>query len=162
VLGDVVSSQLLEAGQVAQVNSVALVRELGEGVVVKVPAALLHTIVQNLVSNALKYSAGRDGARVTVRVSSEASCGVLEVEDNGPGISREAQSKLFQPFFRAKETQGLAGHGLGLATVKRVVEAHGGAITLDSEPGKGTKVVVRVPRASPEGVLGLAAVVSGR
>jgi len=161
-LDEVVASQLLESGQVAHASGTALVRDLAPGVVVTCPAALLHTVAQNLVSNALKYTAGREGASVRVVVRSEGPHGVLEVEDNGPGISAEARPKLFQPFFRARETQSLAGHGLGLATVKRVVEAHGGSIQLDSEPMKGTKVVVRLPRPAAEAALPLATAVSGR
>ena len=70
---------------------------------------------------------------------------VLEVVDNGMGMSADTQGKLFQPFFRSPETRGIPGHGLGLATTRRLVEAHAGTLLLRSAPGAGTRVTVRFP-----------------
>jgi signal transduction histidine kinase len=64
-------------------------------------------------------------------------------------MSEETQRQLFHPFFRAPEARGLPGHGLGLATTKRLVEAHGGTITVRSAPDAGTQVTVRFPLAQP-------------
>jgi signal transduction histidine kinase len=67
------------------------------------------------------------------------------VSDNGPGIPREALARVFEPFYRAS---GQAeGYGLGLPTVKRLVDAHGGVVRVASEPGGGTTVTVELPRA---------------
>jgi two-component system OmpR family sensor kinase len=115
-----------------------------------VPATLLQSIARNLVSNAVKYSAGRSSALVAVRVIAEGNWAVLEVSDNGPGMSDETRARLFQPFFRAPEARGLPGHGLGLATTKRLVEAHGGTIQVQSAPGAGTLVTVRLPLSQPD------------
>jgi signal transduction histidine kinase len=67
------------------------------------------------------------------------------IEDQGPGIPRDQQAKVFERF--ETRTQGSAhrGAGLGLAIVKSLVELHGGNLTLDSEPGRGTRVTVRLP-----------------
>jgi two-component system OmpR family sensor kinase len=117
------------------------------------PNQLLQVVARNLVSNAVKYTAGRPSPSVSVRVASVSSGGggeaVLEVKDNGMGMSAATRSSLFQPFFRAPEARGLPGHGLGLATAKRLVEAHGGTLSVESQEGVGTTMKVRFPRLSP-------------
>jgi signal transduction histidine kinase len=82
---------------------------------------------------------------VKVSVRREGATAVLEVQDNGPGMSAESLKSLFQPFFRAAETRSVPGTGLGLATTKRLVEAHGGTIDVKSQQGQGTTVAVRLP-----------------
>jgi two-component system, OmpR family, sensor kinase len=148
-LDTAVSTLLLEVSQTAAAQGVALERDLATGVRVACPSQLLQLIAQNLLSNAVKYTAGRPEARVSVRVACEGPQAVLEVVDNGVGMSAETQGKLFQPFFRAPETRNLPGHGLGLATTRRLVEAHGGTLQLRSEPGAGTRVTVRFELAAP-------------
>jgi signal transduction histidine kinase len=74
---------------------------------------------------------------------------VLEVVDNGIGMSEESQRRLFQPFFRAPEARALPGHGLGMATTRRLIEAHGGNITVRSALQVGTQVTVTFPLAPP-------------
>jgi len=68
---------------------------------------------------------------------------VLRISDTGVGMSQETLQKLFTPFFTTKE----AGTGLGLSTVKKIVEAHRGRIKVDSAPGEGTTVWLRLPMA---------------
>jgi two-component system, OmpR family, sensor kinase len=72
---------------------------------------------------------------------------VLQVADNGPGIATDAQAQLFEPFFRAAETVTVPGTGLGLATTKRLVDAHGGVIDIQSAIAQGTLVSIRIPLA---------------
>ena len=145
-----VTTILLELDQVAALQDVRVDRRLQPHVRVDVPATLLQSIARNLVSNAVKYSAGRPSALVAVRVIAEGNWAVLEVSDNGPGMTEETRSRLFQPFFRAPEARGFPGHGLGLATTKRLVEAHGGTIHLQSAPDAGTLVTVRLPLSQPD------------
>ena len=140
-----VSAILLEQDQVAALNGVVIERRLGREVRVDVPAQLVQSIAQNLISNAVKYSAGRPGAKVTVYAGREGDEAVLEVTDNGPGMSDAVLARLFQPFFRAPEAKGRPGQGLGLATTKRLVEAHGGTLKIRSAPGAGTTATVRFP-----------------
>ena len=146
-LDTAVTTLLLEVSQTAAAQGVALERQLESGVKVPCPSQLLQLIAQNLLSNAVKYTAGRPDARVSVKVSREGGEAVLEVVDNGIGMSAETQAKLFQPFFRAPEARGRPGHGLGLATTKRLVDAHRGTLLVRSEPGSGTHVTVRFPLA---------------
>lgn len=147
-LDTAVSTLLLEVSQTAAAQGVALERELEAGVRVPCPAQLLQLIAQNLLSNAVKYTAGRPEARVRVRVVREGGEAVLEVDDNGVGMSAQTQGQLFQPFFRAPETRGIPGHGLGLATTRRLVDAHGGSLRVRSAPQEGTRVTVRFPLAA--------------
>jgi signal transduction histidine kinase len=74
---------------------------------------------------------------------------VVEVSDRGPGIDRAEQPRLFEPFFRgrlAREAQ-VPGSGLGLAVVRRIVEAHGGTVHLESQPGQGSTFRITLPAA---------------
>ena len=148
-LDTAVSTVLLELSQTAAAQGVALERELEPGVRVDCPNQLLQVVARNLVSNAVKYTAGRPMPRVSVRVSRAGSEAVLRVEDNGMGMSAQTRGSLFQPFFRAPEARSLPGHGLGLATVKRLVEAHGGTLRVDSQEGVGTTMTVRFACAAP-------------
>jgi len=108
-------------------------------------AAQLRRLVSNLVDNAGKYSEAP--APIAVRVRAEGEAAVLEVEDRGIGIDAADLPRLFTPFFRTDRSRqrGTGGTGLGLALVKRIAEAHGGEVTVASEPGKGTTVRVTLP-----------------
>jgi signal transduction histidine kinase len=113
-------------------------------------ATLLHEVVENLISNAVKYSP--QGKQVFVRVKSSAEVVFVEVQDEGPGISAEDQKKLFGKFSRlsARPTGGEHSTGLGLSIVKKLVEAMNGRVWCESEVGKGATFIVELPRASDE------------
>lgn len=142
-----VSTILTELDQVASKENVNLERHLESSVTVACSTQLLQSIASNVLSNAIKYSAGRNGAKVFVRVYREGGDAVLHVQDNGMGMSEQSLQSLFRPFFRAPEAQGIPGHGLGLATTKRLVDAHHGTVSIESELGTGTKVTIRIPFA---------------
>jgi len=145
VVGAVVSEVLAELGPRAGEVGLALSTELQEGLAVAMAPGHLRIIVSNLVGNALKYGAS-EGGRVTVRAAARGGSVVLSVSDTGAGISPEARARLFEPFYRGSNKPD--GYGLGLATVKRLVEAHGGKVELESEVGSGTTVTVELPRAT--------------
>ncbi len=104
-------------------------------------------VVANLISNASKYS--KEGTVVRVRGYSEEDYVVIEVIDQGIGISRDDQLKLFAPFYRIDNdvTRAGGGTGLGLSIVKRLVELHGGTISVTSEVGAGSTFTVRIPKS---------------
>ncbi|WP_411732887.1 sensor histidine kinase [Paeniglutamicibacter sp.] len=106
----------------------------------------LGQVMDNLVSNAIKYSGA--GGSVTVAMSCTSKEISLRVADTGHGMSAEDLKSLFTRFFRSDEARrsGLPGVGLGLAISHELVEAHGGRITAESEPGKGTTMTVILPR----------------
>ena len=105
-------------------------------------AAALERAVTNLLDNAAKWSPS-DG-RVTVRVSA----GVLTVDDQGPGIDPEDLPHVFERFYRARESRGMPGSGLGLSIVRQVVERHAGTVTAERRPGGGTRFTVVLPGSS--------------
>jgi signal transduction histidine kinase len=116
--------------------------------------ALKHAL-QNLLSNAAKY--GREGNNwIGVFASGISDNGQAMVEirvaDRGPGIPEDEQERIFDPFFRGRRAvqDQVHGAGLGLNLVKKIVEAHGGSIRVESEPMKGTEFIVRIP-AAPAG-----------
>lgn len=146
-LDTAVTTILLEVSQAAAAANVRLERHLDSRVAVQCPSQLLQSIAHNILSNAVKYTTGRPDANVVVRVFRDKGEAVLEVTDNGPGMSEESQRSLYQPFFRAPEARALPGHGLGMATTKRLVEAYAGSIQVRSQLGVGTQVTVRLPLA---------------
>jgi signal transduction histidine kinase len=107
--------------------------------------ALLKHILENLLSNALKYSPAPLPVAFEVnRVEREI---VFCVSDQGIGIPVEDQQRLFETFHRGKNVGTVSGAGLGLAIVKRALDLHGGSLSLDSELGRGTRFTVRIPCA---------------
>ncbi len=146
-LDTAVTTILLEVSQAAAAANVRLERHLDSRIAVQCPSQLLQSIAHNILSNAVKYTTGRPDANVVVRVYRDKGEAVLEVTDNGPGMSEESQRSLYQPFFRAPEARALPGHGLGMATTKRLVEAYAGSILVRSQLGVGTQVTVRLPLA---------------
>jgi two-component system phosphate regulon sensor histidine kinase PhoR len=102
----------------------------------------------NLLQNAYKYS-GQD-RRITVRARTEPKAVAIDVEDNGVGISPRDRKRIFDRFYRVDNllTRKTEGSGLGLAIAKRIVEAHGGSIAVQSELGKGSTFTIRLPAAA--------------
>lgn len=105
----------------------------------------IRAAVLNLLRNALE--ACRPGDEVLVSTRAEDGCALLRVTDTGPGMTPDVRERVFTPYFSTKRT----GTGLGLATVRRIVEEHGGRIDLTSEVGKGTQFTVRLPVAVAAG-----------
>lgn len=107
-------------------------------------ASRLKQALINLLANAVKYSRAGDSVTVEAQVGErEVTVGVI---DTGPGISAEAQKRLFQKFYRVSSSeQETVGSGLGLAITRRIVEAAGGRIWVESEPGKGAAFYFTLP-----------------
>jgi signal transduction histidine kinase len=113
----------------------------------------LGQVVDNLLTNAIKYSLRGGRVRLRLLLSPGIDGGpemvTLSVSDDGIGISEEDQERLFTRFFRAAEAQerAIQGAGLGLSICKSLVEAHGGTVGVESAPGQGTTIHVRLPVA---------------
>ncbi|MEO8611696.1 MAG: PAS domain S-box protein [Chloroflexota bacterium] len=106
---------------------------------------LLRECVNNLISNAIKYT--REKGRITVNLTVDKNSAVFEVEDNGYGIPEDQQPNLFKPFYRVKlrETRDIKGTGLGLSLVKSIIERHNGHIRFHSVYGKGSLFGFEMP-----------------
>jgi signal transduction histidine kinase len=115
---------------------------------VSVPCSIgvLTSIVQNLVRNAIKYMGTSAAREIAVRARIVGGMAHIEVADTGPGIPLELQPRIFEPFVRGSH-DGVHGTGLGLATVKRLVESHGGRVGVASSPGRGSVFSVDLPIA---------------
>ncbi len=113
----------------------------------------LHEAFSNLVGNALKYTPDGGTIRVTLTValSEYAQNARIDVIDNGYGIPKAAQARLFTPFYRVpmRATRGIQGSGLGLSLVKAVIEAHRGRIWVESEEAQGSTFHVEIPITVP-------------
>ena len=101
------------------------------------------TIVNNLVTNALKFTSKGE---VEVSLGGDDSQVVLTVTDTGVGIARDEQDQIFERFHRASNGGQHPGSGIGLSLVAEMTAAHGGSVDVDSEPGAGSQFVVRLPR----------------
>ena len=110
-------------------------------------ARLFEQALLNLVENALRYSPR--GSTVVLRTRQEPSQIIVEVRDNGPGIAAEHLPRLFERFYRVDpaRSRSLGGTGLGLAIVKHVALAHGGTVSVQSQPGQGSCFCLCLPLA---------------
>ncbi|WP_243060983.1 cell wall metabolism sensor histidine kinase WalK [Nocardioides sp. SR21] len=130
---------------VAEGSGVVISLAVAERVVIVGDGQRIAQVVDNLVSNAVKYTLS--GGAVQVRLAAEGGHAVLEVSDTGLGIDPGDVEHLFDRFFRSREAESraIAGAGLGLSIAKDIVEGHGGRIEVESEPGRGSVFRVRLP-----------------
>jgi two-component system sensor histidine kinase AtoS len=106
---------------------------------IMVDRRLVQRTLVNLIENALHALNG--GGRIEVEISRRGAYVALTVRDDGVGIEPEVRARVFEPYFSTRA----AGTGLGLAIARKVVEDHGGTITLESARGKGTEVTIQLP-----------------
>jgi two-component system phosphate regulon sensor histidine kinase PhoR len=116
-------------------------------VTVRADADAVRQALLNLVDNALKYSPDRK--EVTVSLAAGPDAVIIAVKDNGMGVAPGDRDRIFEPFFRASRAaeRDPAGVGLGLKIVKHIMDAHGGRVTVESEPGKGSTFGLVFPRS---------------
>jgi len=119
------------------------VEVMGEAPRLTADAELLKIVVQNLLINGAHATQGRGLIRISV-TSDDGRCQIT-IADNGPGIAPDVLEKLFTPFYTTKAR----GTGLGLSTARRLVEAHGGTLTIACPPTGGTTATVRLPVRLP-------------
>ena len=107
--------------------------------------ARIEQVIENLVTNAIKYGKGKP---VEIHIFQENGKGCITVKDQGIGIAPEFQEKIFNRFERAISPRGIAGLGLGLYIARQIVEAHGGHVSVDSSVGVGSTFKVELPLTS--------------
>jgi PAS domain S-box-containing protein len=137
----VIEQMELTAGQ----KGVSLSSGIEEALMVSADYDLLHLLMRNMVSNAVKFSA--NGGRVIISGQKEQGFVKIAVIDNGVGIANENLEKLFRIDIRftTKGTANEPGTGLGLMLCREIAEKHGGSISVESEPGKGSSFFVTLP-----------------
>jgi heavy metal sensor kinase len=143
---NLVSTTVEQMLPLAEDKSVALVCEAPRDVMVEANEVRLKQVVVNLLDNAIKYTP--EGGKITVRVHAEATSALLEVIDNGIGISAQALPHVFERFYRSEQIQArkARGTGLGLSMVLSIVEAHAGKVKAVSRENEGSVFRVEIPR----------------
>jgi signal transduction histidine kinase len=132
---------------VADAKGVTLVADAGADAVVSGDRVRLEQATANLIDNAVKYTPR--GGRIFVDVQRERDRALLRVRDTGIGIPADEQPRIWDRLFRGDKSRAERGLGLGLSLVKAIIEAHGGTVTLVSEPGQSSTFTVSLPVARP-------------
>ena len=119
--------------------------DLGDDVTVRMDKGLFTRAMENLVGNAIRYTP--EGGLITLSARREGPDVLLSIADSGIGIPAEDLSRIYDPFYRGTNSRREQGFGLGLTTVKSIVESHGWTITAASEVGRGSTFTIRMPAA---------------
>lgn len=155
-LNDCVNSALLIAKNAIK-NKVEVIRQLGDIPAISCMPSQINQVLLNLVTNAAQ--AIEDRGRVLIRTWADEERVFVSVQDNGKGIPAENLKKIFDPFFTTKPVG--EGTGLGLSICWQIIEQHGGVIRVASEPGRGTRFVIVLPRQTKKAeVAAVAAIAS--
>ncbi|MDR9437487.1 MAG: ATP-binding protein [Thiohalophilus sp.] len=141
------SRELLEELQ-AQYPDTPIDLIVDEEITVSGDPQLLRIVMQNLLANAVKFSRDRQSVRIRVGCHREAGEMLCHVEDNGIGFDASSAERLFQPFQRLHAGDRFEGTGIGLATVARIIQRHGGRIHAESSPGEGACFIFSLPAPS--------------
>ncbi len=146
-LSEVVRDAAASLSDAAAARNVTLT-VTGEPTAIRGIKTLLYEIAYNLTDNAIKYN--HEGGYVHVSVAEQGESAVLTIEDNGIGIPKEHQARIFERFYRVDKSHSkeTGGTGLGLSIVKHAVLLHRGEISLDSNIGCGTVITVALPKQS--------------
>lgn len=118
--------------------------QVGDLPVVEGDPVQLRAVLQNLVANSAKFTRPGEQARIEVRGTGQGDVWRIEVVDHGLGVPEEDRERVFAPLARAHDD--VEGHGIGLATVRRIIDAHRGQIGIEETPGGGATVWVELPR----------------
>lgn len=130
-------------GEIQERGALVEIEDQSAGAMVRVDRGQINQLLINLTQNALAAAEGREQGRVRLIARRQAGHIDIEVIDNGHGISPENRARMFELFFSTRK----GGTGLGLAIVSRIAKAHGAEIDVESEPGSGTTIRLRLPIA---------------
>ena len=144
-LGHLAASTAEQMRLLAEEKSILLRSNVATGIFVEGDRSRLQQVIVNLVANAIKYT--QEGGEVEVSVRGYGGTAVLEVSDNGAGISAHALPHVFERFYRADKarSRNSGGAGLGLAIVKAICTAHGAEIRVSSQEGQGSRFNIELP-----------------
>ncbi len=144
-LGDLAASTAEQMRLLAEEKSILFRCNVAPDIYVEGDRSRLQQVIVNLIANAIKYT--QEGGEIEVRVRGDGGAAVLEVSDNGAGISAHALPHVFERFYRADKarSRNSGGAGLGLAIVKAICTAHGAEIKVSSQEGHGSCFTVELP-----------------
>jgi two-component system, OmpR family, sensor kinase len=142
-LANLVAEIVEDAKFEAQAEGKSVVLTHADDVMLAGRPQLLARAVENVLRNAVRYTAPATSVRVELR--SQAERAILTISDSGPGMSSEEIAGMFEPFFRASPAFDGKGFGLGLAIAKRAVDVHDGTISARNLAGGGLRVTIEVP-----------------
>jgi len=151
-LGELIQEIAKDAAFEAQSRHCQVEVDVADGCVVTGNPALLHSAIENVVRNALRYT--QEGTTAQVRLEQgrgpRGAEAIVRVTDSGPGVPEESLDKLFRPFYRIDDARGrqTGGVGLGLAITERAVTLHGGTICATNRPEGGLMIEIRLPLAA--------------
>ena len=120
---------------------------LAPGLVVDADPSLIRVVLQNLLGNAWKFTGKRSTAHIELGVSGEGPDAAYHVRDDGAGFDPAFTHRLFVPFKRLHAASEFEGTGIGLATVRRIVERHGGRVWAEAQPDRGATFYFTLPPA---------------
>ena len=150
MLNEVIGEVIMALGPAIEMHSQSLDLDLPDpSPILCADPDRLAQVIYNLVDNAVKYSP--EGAQISVGARARMEAIVIEVADNGYGMTGDQVANLFELYYRTPDSRerGLPGTGLGLYIVKSLVEAHEGDIAVQSSPGEGSVFTIRLPKGSP-------------
>lgn len=155
-LSSLAQRELVQVRRLADAKNMQLQGEIQGAVWVRGDEQQLSLMIRNLLENAVRYTP--EGGMVTLEVVATGGDAVIRVADTGIGIPLEAQARVFERFFRVDRARSRArgGTGLGLAIVKHVAELHGGEVSVDSELGRGSTFIARIPAMPPDSLTSVA------
>jgi two-component system phosphate regulon sensor histidine kinase PhoR len=118
----------------------------GNGFIINASQNHMHEIIDNILSNAIKYN--KKNGKAVIDISQNESFGIITCTDTGIGIPYESQSRVFERFYRVDKGRSTkeGSTGLGLSIVKHIVNAYNGHISLSSRPSEGTTIVIKLPK----------------
>ena len=144
-IGDVVRAAAELYAEVAEEKGLTLTADApADGPTITGDRPRLTQVFANLIDNAIKYTPAP--GRVTVVVKPTHGGAEVSVEDTGPGIKPEDRGRIWERLYRGDQSRSQRGLGIGLSLVRAIVEAHGGQVTVESESGRGSRFIVRLPQ----------------
>jgi two-component system phosphate regulon sensor histidine kinase PhoR len=144
-IGDIIQTAVQVCQSRADAKSISIDRRGELDLKARVDATLIEQAILNLLDNAIKYS--ENGSVVAIDVERRNGATGIHITDHGCGIAKNHLARLFERFYRVDKARSrqMGGTGLGLAIVKHIVQAHGGQVTVDSKPGRGSTFSVLLP-----------------